>query len=293
MLEVISVICCIIILCIILVLLESFRECRKYKITKYTLSSPKLQESLRVLLLADLHNSDYKDNHAKMLEDINALKPDCIVLAGDMIVSHSDQQKENKRTAEFIEKMSELAPVYYGVGNHEKRAMLSKKALCGLWNEYMNLLENNSNVYFLSNTSEYIDIKGNKINILGLDLDVEYYKRFVEKKLTKKDLEDMFGSLNLDQYNILIAHNPDYFKIYADYGADLVCSGHNHGGLVKLPFIGGVISPRFRIFPKYDYGVFEKENTNMVLTSGLGAHSIKIRVNNIPELVVIDINKEK
>jgi len=242
-------------------------------------------------MLADLHNSNYKDNNKKMLADIEAINPDIIILAGDMIVSHNDQEIENKITSEFINKLSQIAPVYYGIGNHEKRAILSKKKLNELWQVYMGYINDNPNIHLLANQKEEIQIKDNKITIMGLDLDIEYYKRFIEKELTQKQLEDIFGYVEKDDYSILIAHNPDYFKVYSDYGVDLVCSGHNHGGLVRLPLFGGVISPRLRLFPKYDYGVYSDKKTNMILTSGLGAHSIKIRFNNIPEVVVLDIKK--
>lgn len=292
MLEVISIICCIIIVCIIIVLVESKIECAKYKIKKYSLTSSKINEDIKIVMLADLHNSNHKDNHKRMLEDIKAVKPDVIILAGDMIVSHSDQDEENKATAKFINKLSDIAPLYYGIGNHEKKATLSKQRLNELWQDYMSDMDF-SKVHLLVNEKAQIAVKNNKINILGLDLDIEYYKRFVEKKLSQAQLIDIFGDIDNENYNILIAHNPDYFKVYADYGVDLVCSGHNHGGLVRLPLLGGVISPRLRLFPKYDYGIFLSENTHMVLTSGLGAHSIKIRFNNVPELVFIEIKEEK
>jgi len=291
MLEVISVICCIIILCIIIVLIESRIECARYKVKKYSLSCSKLKNDIKIVMLADLHNSNYKDNNKKMLADIEAINPDIIILAGDMIVSHNDQEIENKITSEFINKLSQIAPVYYGIGNHEKRAILSKKKLNELWQVYMGYINDNPNIHLLANQKEEIQIKDNKITIMGLDLDIEYYKRFIEKELTQKQLEDIFGYVEKDDYSILIAHNPDYFKVYSDYGVDLVCSGHNHGGLVRLPLFGGVISPRLRLFPKYDYGVYSDKKTNMILTSGLGAHSIKIRFNNIPEVVVLDIKK--
>ncbi len=292
MIEVISIICCIIILCIIIVLIESRIECAKYKIKKYSLSSSKLKNDVKIVMLADLHNSNYKDNNKKMLKDIGSANPDIIVLAGDMIISHTDQEEENKITADFINKLSSIAPVYYGIGNHEKKAIISKKRLNELWQDYISYIDY-EDVHFLINDVTQIEVNNNKIKIMGLDLDIEYYKRFIEKELTQKQLSDIFGAVDNECYNILIAHNPDYFKIYSDYGADLVCSGHNHGGLVRLPLLGGIISPRLRIFPRYDYGIYSNKNTQMILTSGLGAHSIKIRFNNVPEIVFLEIKAEK
>ena len=140
---------------------------------------------------------------------------------------------------------------------------------------------------------------GDKINITkdnqefavyGLNLPTDYYERLKVEPLNKTDISNYIGEANEDSYNILIAHNPDYFKAYSNWGANLILSGHNHGGLVKLPLFGGVISPRLHLFPRYSYGLYEKDNSKMILTNGLGAHSLKIRVNNIPEIVLIDIS---
>lgn len=292
MLKVISVICIILLLAMIFVAIESVIECSKIKITKYTLKSSHVNDKLKFVMMADLHNCNRRDDNKKMLDAIRNEAPDVIILAGDMIVSHSDQGEENKKTAEFIEKLSGIAPVYYGVGNHEKRAIISEKKLVSLWKEYVSVLNNNENIHLLQNQKERIVLNDTPVSISGLDLHIDYYKRFVEKKLTREDVVSLVGECDKDSFNILIAHNPDYFNVYAEYGAQLICSGHNHGGLMRLPIFGGVISPRLRLFPKYDYGIYTKNHSNMVLTGGLGAHSMKIRVNNIPEVVVLDIAKE-
>lgn len=85
----------------------------------------------------------------------------------------------------------------------------------------------------------------------------------------------------------MIAHNPEYFPAYAEWGADLVLSGHVHGGLMRLPFLGGVIAPSMKLFPKYDGGVFEEHGSTMILSRGLGTHTLPIRIFNPGELVVI------
>ena len=95
-----------------------------------------------------------------------------------------------------------------------------------------------------------------------------------------------------DAYTILLAHNPDYFPVYAEWGADLVLSGHVHGGMVILPVLGGVVSPMVRLFPKYYRGMYECRNKKMILTGGLGGHTLKFRVNNKPEICVIHLEGE-
>ena len=92
-------------------------------------------------------------------------------------------------------------------------------------------------------------------------------------------------------YNIVIAHNPDYFDDYVEYNADLVLSGHIHGGIIAIPGIGGVISPQLRLFPKYDSGMFTRGNTTMIVSRGIGWHSIPIRIFNKAEIVSVTIHK--
>ena len=112
-------------------------------------------------------------------------------------------------------------------------------------------------------------------------------------------ISSLLGQPNSQACNILIAHNPEYFRQYAEYGADFVLSGHVHGGVARIPVLGGVISPSLRIFPKYDGGIFQKrnqtgENTVMVLSRGLGTHTIPVRFFNPGELIEVTISpKEK
>ena len=129
--------------------------------------------------------------------------------------------------------------------------------------------------------------------LYGLDLPRAYYKRLIKKPLREEVLTSMLGTMQPDRCNVLLAHNPDYFRTYCTLHPDLIVSGHNHGGVVRLPGLGGVISPRLHPFPKYDYGVYESADikTKMVVTAGCGMHSIHIRINNPPEMVVIDVNK--
>ena len=88
-------------------------------------------------------------------------------------------------------------------------------------------------------------------------------------------------------YEILLAHNPDYFPQYCQYGADLILSGHVHGGLVRIPFLKGIASPAVRFFPRYDGGLFTEGKSNMVVSRGLGTHTLPVRIFNPAELVVI------
>ena len=92
-----------------------------------------------------------------------------------------------------------------------------------------------------------------------------------------------------DRFEVVLAHRPQYFDIYAESDADLVLSGHAHGGQFRLPFVGGVYVPSQGLFPKYDEGVFSENGTTMVISRGLGNSRFPIRFNNRPEIVVIEL----
>ena len=108
--------------------------------------------------------------------------------------------------------------------------------------------------------------------------------------MTGAYLEKKLGRPDRSRFNILIAHNPSYFPAYAEFGADLVLSGHVHGGIARIPFLGGVISPALRLFPKYDGGRYREGESVMILGRGLGTHTIPVRFLNPGELVEVIVN---
>ena len=129
-----------------------------------------------------------------------------------------------------------------------------------------------------------------EVDIYGLDLpEYWYHKVWQKREFSKEKVEKLLGSVKKDKFSILLAHNPEYFKSYAKWGADLTVSGHIHGGIMRLPWIGGVISPSLRLFPKYDSGEFEENGKKMILSRGMGLHHIKLRFFNRPEISVIKI----
>ncbi|MDR2547299.1 MAG: metallophosphoesterase [Lachnospiraceae bacterium] len=135
--------------------------------------------------------------------------------------------------------------------------------------------------------NESIHISDINMNIFGLDMDYDFYRRFSPARLSVDYIDELIGAPEEGAVNLLIAHNPDYFPGYAAWGADLVVSGHLHGGLIRLPLLGGLISPRFRLFPRYDGGLFSSGKSTMVVSRGLGGNFLQVRMRNPGELVVI------
>ena len=129
---------------------------------------------------------------------------------------------------------------------------------------------------------------GVRIRISGLEIPLSAYEKLGKRKLSVRQIEDRIGRSD-PSYQILLAHNPAYVQQYEAWGADLVLSGHVHGGLVGLPWIGGVISPDFRLFPAYSAGIYRDPKTDVVVSRGLGVHSVPIRFMNPAELVVLEL----
>lgn len=250
-----------------------FLKTEYYEILAEDVPSPK-----RLVLLADLHGNRLGKENETLLQRIDREKPDAVCVAGDMTV------KNGKGAADMVSLMGRLAgkyPVYYAPGNHEIRMPQ--------YGDYKEALKKQG-VFYLEN--EWAPLAGGYV-IGGLDLPEFWYHKFWRKRRLKpgqlSKLMDMPGD---PAFPILLAHNPEYFPQYAAWGARLVLSGHIHGGIARLPFLGGVISPSLRLFPVYDAGLFQEGKSRMVLTRGLGLHHIKLRFFNRPELSVIDMKRE-
>ena len=130
------------------------------------------------------------------------------------------------------------------------------------------------------------------MDIYGMEIDLDYYKKFQSISMEGDYPDRLLGMPDQTRATVLIAHNPDYFPAYAGWGADLVVSGHIHGGLMRLPVLGGAISPSFKLFPHFDGGQFWEGCSTMILSRGLGAHTLPIRIFNPGELVLIELKGE-
>lgn len=261
-------------------------DTNRFVIVKHRVSDQRIKGKLRVCVLADLHNKQYGKENVLLLQAIDEQKPDAIFIAGDMLTARP--QKSLKPAIGFMEKLAEKYPVYYGNGNHEHRLKLYPETYKDMAAVYAEALAQ-MGVEPLVNSSKYME----KVNIkvYGAEIAREYYKRFIIPTMEKDYLPAVLGEPDKEQYTVLLAHNPDYFPEYAQWGADLVLSGHVHGGMVRIPFWRGVVSPNIRFFPKYDGGKFEEKDATMILSRGLGMHTIPIRLFNPGELIVIDFEE--
>ncbi len=278
----------VILLLILLGLLESKRESRSFQITEYKIISPKLKgmkSPMKILFLSDLHNCSYGEENQDLLSAIKNSRADLILIGGDMLVRRNGTSYE--QTLKFLKQLPGIAPVYCANGNHEQKLKLEPECFEQSYEDYKNELIS-SGIHMLENESIVLDFNGKKAIITGLEIPLKGYKKFFHCKLEPKNLLDCIGEASSD-YQILLAHHPGHMSLYKNWGADLVLSGHFHGGVLRLPGIGGVIAPDFRLFPRYSGGIYKEGNQTFVVSRGLGVHSVPFRIFNPPELVVLTL----
>ena len=237
-------------------------------ITNYDIYTDKIDNEIKIVQVSDLHNKSFGIKQYKLINKIKKINPDLIVVTGDLIdANHTDIDS----SIAFIERALNYAQVYYVTGNHESWGLDSYNSL--------KIKMEKLGVIILDNKSIDVEIENNLIEILGVD-DANMVN--VKTELDNLEYED-------STFNLLLTHRPELFSIYQNRNIDLVLTGHAHGGQFRIPFIGGLIAPDQGFFPEYSEGMFESNNTKMIVSRGLGNSIIPIRINNNPELVVVNI----
>ena len=236
---------------------------RQLRVNEYELKVSKLPENFvgkKILLLADLHKKRYGDNFNNLVNSCIAAEPDFIFFAGDL---YSRDETDNMDNAE---------------------ALALKLTECG--------------VHILRNNMEQIKIGEDHINIYGTQLPQRFYRNedFSHHDLpqiTKDELTKLLGEPDRSECNFLLSHTPLAFRAYADWGADVTFSGHCHGGVIRLPFIGGILSPERKFFPRYTKGIYELNAeqglAKLAVTAGLG----KFRLNNPSEIMICTLERQE
>ena len=246
----------------------------------YTVTSSRLPESFdgyRIAHVSDLHNAEMGKDNEKLLAMLREADPDMIAITGDLI----DSRNTNVEIAlQFAQEAMKIAPCYYVSGNHEARV-----------NEYEELKTGliSAGVIILEDTQTEISIEGQTITLIGVNdpsFQTDYLfgdsETVMNSKLTELHTDG-------EAFTILLSHRPELFDAYAEHDVDLVLSGHAHGGQFRLPFIGGVVAPNQGLFPEYDAGVYTDGNTNMLVSRGVGNSILPFRINNRPEVILIEL----
>lgn len=240
--------------------------------TNYTIETNKLSQSIRVVLLADLHSCIHGKNQETLISMIDKQKPDIILMAGDI----ADDEMPHDGTIELLEGISNRYPCYYVTGNHE------------LWSSDVDAIRDifrKHNVSILEGACSVVEIGGQLINICGVD------DPAIGESVFEKQLDSAFSSIDDALYTILLSHRPERFEQESKYPCDLILSGHAHSGQWRIPFlVHGVFAPDQGFFPEYTSGIHTINGVKMLVSRGLSRESTRIpRVFNPPEVVVIDL----
>ena len=285
----IKIILIIVAVFIVYCLIEMIRELRDFRVTKYRICSQKLngiKKEKKIIFLSDLHNRMYGEENERLLESIRNQHPDLILIGGDMLVRKDGNFYD--KTVHFLAKLPGICPVYCANGNHEQKLKELPDKYEQSYEEYKKALTA-SGIHMLENASETVKLDEVPVKLSGLEIPLGAYARFGKKELSLKEITDRIGEHG-DDYQILLAHHPGYMKEYLAYGADLILGGHYHGCVVQLPWIGGVISTNFTLFPKYSGGIYPEGEQIAVVSRGLGTHSVPLRLWNWPELIVLELS---
>lgn len=277
-----------------LILISIFIICYllgKVDVTRYTISNEKIPEEFnkfKIVQLSDFHSSGYKDTTEIIINKIKNIKPDIIVMTGDMISWEVENIGELEK---LIDSLVDVAHMYYINGNHEELAEILKA------DEYGKFLSNieKLGVTFIKNN--YVEVSKDEkfINLYEIDIPLDGATGLyaTTDQLDNNYIKDTLLEVDSEKFNILLAHNPLFIEEYSEWGADLVLSGHMHGGIVRIPIIGiGIASPEEGYFPKYDAGKFKVNEATMIVNRGIGISSSELRIFNKPEISVITLKNK-
>jgi len=242
--------------------------------TYYTYSNSKISSEFngyRIVQISDYHCKIFGKNNKNLISAIANLDPDIIVLTGDMI----DEDHPNINPVKILlQAISKIAPIYSVSGNNEFVAAAPYSQLLDLYDTYGVINLDNGQSTILRNGSSFIiyGLSANRMDIL--------YNR------------SALPTIDPSSFSLALYHYSNQFESFFNYGFDLILSGHTHGGVIRLPFVGGVIGNGETFFPKYDAGEFTLSSTTMISSRGLGDANIP-RFHNRPELVCITLQSTK
>ena len=253
------------------------------ELNTYTVSSAKLPQSFdgyRITHVSDLHNAEMGKDNETLLTMLRDADPDIIAITGDLIDSRNT---DIEVALQFVREAVKIAPCYYVTGNHDARVSEYGELKAGM---------EAAGVTVLEDVRTEISMEGETITLIGVN-DPSYQTDYLfgdSETVMNTKLEELHSEK--DGFTVLLSHRPELFDTYADHGIDLVLSGHAHGGQFRLPFIGGLVAPNQGLFPEYDAGIYTENNTNMLVSRGVGNSILPFRINNRPEVILIELQAE-
>lgn len=235
-------------------------------------------DGFKIVHLSDLHGHEYGEENRELLDRVREQAPDLIVVTGDLI----DQKSQLEMVPALAQGLAGIAPTYYVTGNHEWA--LGTGAVKEL---KVQLVE--CGVAVLSNQYQVLERGGDKLVLAGVD-DPNGYA----DQTTPEELYAWIQGEAPGLFTVLLAHRNDHFGQYANAGYDFVMSGHGHGGIVRLPFVGGLMGTDRRFFPPWTAGIYTVGDSTLFVSRGLGNNTVPFkgfRVFNRPELAVVELKR--
>lgn len=264
---------------------EAWRGASVLTVKYYSVSAP-VSEAVRIVQLSDLHGQTFGAGNAELIEQVETLTPDLIVMTGDML---DKSDKNADVVCALIRELIGVAPVYYCYGNHEYTWMTSN-------GESLTPTLEAAGATVLDISYTDITLKGQLIRIGGYH---GYYHQPGMYPISQEQWEaewDFFNAFEkTDSYKLLLCHIPTPWLDWGyidDCAVDLVLTGHYHGGQIRLPIIGGLYAPYVGLLPEYTEGLYAGEKATCILSAGLGSSPGIPRINNLPQIVVIDLEAE-
>ena len=276
----------------LLVICVDLIDTHRLAVRSYEIATDRLSRDVKICLISDLHEKESGKENGKLIAAIRKEAPDLVISAGDLLTAGGTMTRDRMKGALHL--MRELAsayPVYAAYGNHEQKLSRDEERNGGDLMQTFEQTLAKDGVVLLRDAVAKEALPG--LDIYGLEVPRPVMVRAEGVRFTDEDIRARIGAPDPARFSLLIAHDPAQMETYTAWGADLVLSGHVHGGIARLPLIGGVVAPPFVLFPKYDRGLFTEtagaHRTQMVISAGLGEHTLPLRFNNPRELVVITL----
>lgn len=250
-------------------------------VTKFSIISEKLPaefDGFKIVQLTDLHCAYFGEKQQELSEIIDSLSPDLVVFTGDMI-------DENILDFDCVEELCAVLSAKYPIlsvwGNHDRwLAKTDFKKMVDIYEKY--------GVETLCGNNITLERNGAQVIISGADDPASWGSKDLNFVM-----ENGIGvSPTENEYNILLYHRANIFPCLSTLGYDLVLAGHMHGGQIRIPFAGGLVSPTGDYFPDYTAGKYQKNGTTMIVGRGLGNAVDVPRIFNPPEVVLITLRRK-
>jgi len=243
-----------------------------FKVNQVNVESSELSagEELEVLQITDLHNKVFGDENEKLVRTAEDLNPDLIVITGDLVDHSTEQLQQVFNLAEKLKAIQK--DVYYVSGNHEWENERTEELFQGLRERDITMLDNTHVTFQREKTM---------INIAGI----------ADSSTDHENMKQAFEGIDNSTYTILLSHSPNVVTKYDDIQADLILSGHTHGGQVRFPFIGAVVAPDQGLFPELTKGVYQVDSgSTLYIDSGLGTSIAPVRFWNQSQMSLLIIS---